>query len=146
MSTPDAGTELQVLQQQVAQGLVNAAPPGWVVVRGTCSRAGKTGELQAVAVMQDGTEVGLSGLGFPVSKGFRGIRERLYEPGKGAWYTAVCTVTSSGAISFDLDHDNEPQWDIDVVPGTYAEDLEMFPRDEEHRPAWLQEKLRLAGG
>ncbi len=146
MSTGREDADLQALQQQIGRSLVDAAPPGWVELRSTCLRVGKTDELQAIAVLQDGSEVGLSGLGFPVSRAFRGMRQALYRPGRGAWYTAKCTVTASGSMSFDFDYDSEPQWDVDVVPESYVEDLEMFPRDEEHRPAWLREKLRLAGG
>ncbi len=65
----------------------------------------------------------------------------LYQPGKGTWFTARCTITADGRMSFDFDYDNEPEWDIDVYPDAYAEDQEKYPRDEEHQPDWLKHKL-----
>lgn len=44
----------------------------------------------------------------------------------------------------DVDYDNEPDWKIPVVPATYAEEQEQFPRDLEHQPEWYQQKLREA--
>lgn len=75
------------------------------------------------------------------------LRRPTPQPGKGAQDTAVVTVTSSGSLLFDDDDDDddEPQWHIDVVPDSYVEDPEVFPRDEEHRLAWLRQKLDLAG-
>lgn len=133
------------LHQHIGQALVAAAPLGWVELRRVQVQVGKTGQAFHRAVLTNGEEDGRWSAPMAVGKALRELRSLMYRPGKGAWYTAVCTVTSSGEVSFDVD-DDEPQWDIDVVPETYAEDLEMFPRDEEHRPAWLQEKLRLAGG
>ncbi|NHC12931.1 hypothetical protein G9H71_03965 [Motilibacter sp. E257] len=69
----------------------------------------------------------------------------MYQQGKGAWYTARVGVTPDGRLSIDLDYDHEPQWRFDVVPETYVEDLEMFPRDEESLPGWLKEKVRQSG-
>ena len=134
------------LYQRIGQALVQAAPPGWVEVRATYVEAGTTGELQAVAVLSDGSYADLGSPALDLYDALSELRQLTHQPGRGAWYTAVVTVTYSGSIDLDLDHDSEPQWDVDVVPESYVEDLEMFPRDEEHRPAWLREKLRLAGG
>lgn len=145
MSTEPAALGPAELHQQIGQGLVAAAPPGWVELRMTQVQVGKAGQTLHRAVLTSGEEHGRWSTAMDVGEAMYELRRLTYQPGKGAWYTAVVTVTSSGSISFDFDYDGEPEWDIEVVPESYVEDLEMFPRDEEHRPAWLREKLELAG-
>lgn len=130
--------------QRIGHGLVSGAPVGWVDVRMVDIEVGNAAQSTNVAVMQDGAEIDDWGVDTAVYQALEDLRRVTYQPGQSAWYTAVVTVTAEGSVSFDFDYDNEPEWDIDVVPMTYVEDLEMFPRDEEHRPAWLREKLRLA--
>lgn len=137
--------EQQRLHQQIAHALVAAAPAGWSELRSVHREVGRTAEQQHVAVMADGQEVGLRGVPKEARKGYRALRELLYQPDKGTWYTATCTVTSDGRLSFDFDYDAEPKWSVPVVPGTYVEDLEMFPRAEAARPNWLRSKLAEAG-
>ncbi|MGI4895826.1 MAG: hypothetical protein ACRYF3_12010 [Janthinobacterium lividum] len=79
-----------------------------------------------------------------LDEAFWELRQALYQEGRGAWYSAKAVVTRDGGIIIDLDYDNEPQWHRPVVPLTYVRDLEMFPRDLEHQPEWLREKIREA--
>ena len=145
MTADPAPADPAELQEQIGQGMLAAAPAGWQELRMTVVQVGKSGQRLHRVVLASGEEHGRWSTPMSVGKAMRELRRLTYQSGKGAWYTAVVTVTPSGSISFDLDYDSEPQWDVDVVPETYVEDLEMYPRDEEHRPAWLREKLRLAG-
>ncbi|MFD0692098.1 immunity protein YezG family protein [Actinomadura fibrosa] len=72
---------------------------------------------------------------------FDELRAMMYERGKGAWFTVEFRLSRSGRFSIDYDFDNEPEWAAPVVPESYVEDLERFPREPENIPAWLQEKL-----
>lgn len=135
----------QQIYQEIGQALVSVAPPSWGHLTSVYRKAGKTAQSQSVATMTDGSAVGLRGLPRAFDKSFSALRELLYQADKGTWYTASCTVTSDGRISFDFDYDSEPDWSVPVVPGTYVEDLEMFPRAADARPEWLQQKLVEAG-
>ena len=134
------------LYARIGRALMDAAPAGWAELRGIYARAGKTAEWRASSLMQDGTEVDLDGVSWDFGKALKALREQLYQQGKGAWYTARVVITPDRRLSVDLDYDNEPQWRFDVVPGTYVEDLAMFPRDEATLPEWLKSKLRQAEG
>ncbi len=137
--------EQQRLHQQIAHALVEAAPAGWSELRSVHREVGRTAEQQHIALMPDGQLVGLRGVPKGVRRGYRALRELLYQPDKGTWYTATCTVTAQGRLSFDFDYDGEPEWSVPVVAGTYVEDLEMFPRAEDVRPEWLRRRLQEAG-
>lgn len=73
------------------------------------------------------------------------LRSVMYRPGAGTWFSSTWTLTkdASGRASADVsfNYDEEPDWDPPIRPFNYALDLEDFPRDEEHIPAWLRERL-----
>lgn len=73
------------------------------------------------------------------------LRELMYRPGAGTWFSATWTLTKDDAdrVSADVsfNYDEEPDWDPPIRPFNYALDLEDFPRDEEHIPGWLRERL-----
>ena len=54
------------------------------------------------------------------------------------WYTAHVTIMSDGDVDLAFDYDREPEWSTRVVPATYLEDLEVFPRTEDNLPVWLR--------
>ncbi|MBB3092121.1 agglutinin cell wall attachment protein [Nocardioides albus] len=74
------------------------------------------------------------------------LRRVMYEPGKGAWFSARWTIasgedeqTSSPQVVFN--YDDEPVWRWPAHPGLYAIDLETYPRDEDRVPGWLRQKV-----
>ncbi|MFI5623941.1 agglutinin cell wall attachment protein [Nocardioides sp. NPDC051685] len=74
------------------------------------------------------------------------LRRVMYEPGKGAWFSARWTIACEGGetptTNVAFNYDDEPVWRWPAHPGLYAIDLETFPRDEERVPAWLREKVK----
>jgi hypothetical protein len=73
------------------------------------------------------------------------LREVMYRPGAGTWFSVTWTLTKSdtGEVAADVsfNYDEEPDWDDPINPGLYGLDLEDFPRDEEHIPDWLRRRL-----
>ncbi len=73
------------------------------------------------------------------------LRPGMYQPSKGAWFTATYGAFSDGGYRVDFDYDNEPSFPFDLYSGSFAKDLAQFPRDGHHIPVWLQQKLEIAG-
>lgn len=75
------------------------------------------------------------------------LRRVMYEPGKGAWFSARWTIASSEADEeknrpqIVFNYDDEPVWRWPAHPGLYAIDLEKFPRDDDRVPGWLRQKV-----
>lgn len=75
------------------------------------------------------------------------LRRVMYQPGKGAWFSARWTITNGGgngekiSANVAFNYDDEPVWRRPAHPGLYALDLETFPRDEESIPDWLRQKV-----
>ncbi|XVQ12476.1 immunity protein YezG family protein [Spirillospora sp. CA-255316] len=146
-SSPDiADMSPAQLFNQIGRILVADAPSGWQEILLTERYLFRRSEEVALATLKDGRVKGFTpGDGFELIDLFTALRKITYQPGKGAWFTAKFKLTIDGKFSIDYDYDNEPEWDVPIVPETYAEDLERFPRAPEYIPEWLQEKLREAG-
>ncbi|MFC5997808.1 hypothetical protein ACFP6A_03590 [Quadrisphaera sp. GCM10027208] len=128
------------LIRTIGQAFVDAAPREWTEGKIVYRRAGKTAEYQETAVLPDGRVVGVDA-GRGAAKAFKELRRLMYQPGKGTWFTAVCTLYPDGRTTFDFDFDNEPEWASPTVAGHYVEDVEQYPRDDEHTPDWLRQRL-----
>lgn len=82
------------------------------------------------------------------------LREVMYHPPMGTWFSARWSITSVGPTTTGsaaeistrvvFNYDQEPVWSWPAHPGLYGLDLEKFPRDEEHVPRWLREKVNSA--
>jgi hypothetical protein len=132
----------EALYAQIGAALLAAAPADWQELHVTYAEASTVPEARAWAVRTDGSQLGLRGVGGAVMNTFEQLRQLCYRPGRGTWFSARAAITGPGReVRVDLDYDSEPQWRSPVVPKTYAEDLELFPRDAAHQPAWLQQRL-----
>jgi hypothetical protein len=137
--------DVLALHRRIGRALVAEAPSGWERLEMTCWQAARTGGSRKWATFPDGSTTWIRGVDMDFHDAVRELRRALYREGRGTWYTAEAVITRDGRIVFAFDVDGEPQWDAPVVPSTYVEDLKMFPRDLEHQPEWLREKVREAG-
>ena len=129
--------------QSIGDAFFASAPEGWVSGDLHFRQVGKTGEFGRTATLADGTEVRFR-MPSSIVRTFREMRTLMAQPGKGAWFTARCHIEASGRITFDFDYDNEPSWSTPTSVGHYLEEWEKHPRDPEHTPPWLAQRLQEA--
>lgn len=133
-------SELEALTHQVGEAFVLRAPIGWVTGTIDFCQVGKTGEMETVATMPDGSRIPFS----PDRSAVRALhqmRTLMARPGTGAWFSARCRLRAPGWLSFDFDYDNEPAWSTPTSVGHYLEEAERHPRSPEHTPPWLARRL-----
>ncbi len=72
------------------------------------------------------------------------LREVMYEPGKGTWFSMTIKITPKGdGWEADYNYTDKPVWELgEPVNDTYAQELYLFPRDEEHIPDWFKEAMQ----
>ncbi|MBP2264797.1 exonuclease III [Pseudarthrobacter sp. PvP004] len=72
------------------------------------------------------------------------LREVMYRPGKGTWFSMTLKVTPKGdGWEADYNYTEKPVWELgEPVNDTYAQELYLFPRDEEHIPDWFKEEMK----
>lgn len=133
--------EWSVLLQTIAHALVAAVPQGWNRIqfefRGTVQISGARLEsITADSAMERHSVPKVA------MREFDRLREAMYEPGRGTWFTARLVIDQSGGYEIDFDYDFEPDFNPRLTAGAYALDLRHFPRDDAHTPIWLQDKLR----
>ncbi|WP_018655059.1 hypothetical protein [Actinomadura flavalba] len=69
------------------------------------------------------------------------LRRVMYRRGKGAWFTALLEVERSGRFSAEFDYDGEPDFHPALTAAAFRQDLDRFPRHDEHIPDWLRARL-----
>ncbi|MEV4600311.1 TNT domain-containing protein [Amycolatopsis sp. NPDC049253] len=67
---------------------------------------------------------------------FHALRAGMYRQGRGTWLQARFVLAPGGTFDFDFFVDGEPQWTTPPEPGAYRDELETFPREDEHIPDW----------
>ncbi|GGM59092.1 hypothetical protein GCM10012275_32800 [Longimycelium tulufanense] len=147
LDTDDAPTtgeddRSEELLQVIGSGLLGIAPAGWRRIDLKATMASSVHDLALTVVMEDGTTAGFATPPQVTSAAVE-LRQLMYQPGLGTWFSMRYTMDppSRFHVSFNFDHD--PLWNPPVPATVLAQDLEAFPRDDEHVPGWL--RARLAG-
>ena len=82
-----------------------------------------------------------------VTPSFERLRQLMYNeaPFRGAWYTAVMTITHDGKFTTDFEYDKKPVFRYESSDEEYVRDFRHFPRNEASTPEWLKEIVRKHG-
>lgn len=140
-----------VAQQQALEGLagamVDAAPEGWRQLTYVACRVGAYDHDLLVFRAADEEVYRLpvpDGVYAPVEK----LKRSLYAPdrGTGTWLTMAVSVHETMKYSADYNYDSEPEPQPEVSALAYRQEMERFPRSEEHVPEWMKHKLEEARG
>lgn len=143
---PTSGGESHAeLIQQLGGALLDLVPEeGWRRIDLVSTMTVPVQDLGLTVIMDDGSTPDITPpkeLNVILAK----LRTLLYEPGRGTWFSARISMNPPGRIFYNYNLDYEPVLTEPMAPEHYAEDLKMFPRDEEHMPGWLRAKLAVAG-
>jgi hypothetical protein len=71
------------------------------------------------------------------------LRDGMARPGRGTWFTLKFHLVHPDTYSAEFDRDGEPDWTQPPAPEHLAEELEIYPRDDDAIPAWLRERAGL---
>jgi hypothetical protein len=134
------------IYRDIGQAFHERCPSGWLSGRIICRQVGTMSEYMAEASMPDGSVYYPTRVSRTFGPYFDELRDLFAQPGKGTWFTAVCTLSAEGRFSLDLDYDHEPEWQTPVSAGHYLEDWSRYPREPATTPAWLTAKLVEARG
>ncbi|MBW4716080.1 hypothetical protein [Saccharothrix obliqua] len=76
-----------------------------------------------------------------LTEAFEEMRQVLYQPGRGAWFSCRCVVNAPARIDITYNFDHDPLFTPPVPAADFARDLEAFPRDDAFVPDWLRVRL-----
>ncbi|OXM48392.1 hypothetical protein CFP71_33265 [Amycolatopsis thailandensis] len=138
------GESHEDLIQQLGTALLNLVPvEGWRRIDLVSAMTVPAQDLGLTVIMDDGSRPEIAPpheLNVILAK----LRTLLYQRGRGTWFSARISMNPPGAIFYNYNNDYEPVLTPPMEPEHYVEDLKMFPRDPDHIPAWLGEKLAAA--
>lgn len=127
---------------RLVEALLATAPAGWgrieVVVRATVLMY----DFEAKARLANGAVAPIE-LSSDFVQGCQELRQEMYEPGRGTWFSMRVALDSQLGRQVDFNFDLDPLWEVPPEPASYTRDVETFPRDEEHMPDWLRAAVEL---
>lgn len=91
-------------------------------------------------VLYDGT-VAPREMPLEVRRAFVDMRDLLYEPDQGTWFSARFVMDPPDHYRVAFNFDVDPVWDPPVAAEVYAKDLETYPRSPGNTPRWLHAVL-----
>ena len=134
----------QKLLDQIARDLIQLMPDGFDAATARFRILTTLGQIEGIASCGDGTTLVFSGFDQSTIDALKQLRQLMYRPGVGTWFSGSITVTRRGASDPQFSYDDEPCWTREVTDDDYAADLQACPRDPGHIPAWLVRRLPVA--
>lgn len=129
------------LEQELCSALVQMMPEGWRHGLFTFSAVGSVRQATFDVALDDGREISAETLPPSLLDRFAELRRRAHRPGRGTWISVVVELEPD-RTRVRYNHDEEPGW-IAARPTSqdWVDELEQFPRDPDHVPAWLRQRL-----
>jgi hypothetical protein len=128
--------EQEEILRGIGRRLSETLRPGWSRATFTFSGVVGGGSLASLEVVDE--EGHSTGEGYPDGMGklCGRLKNGMYRPGAGTWFTMTYTLSADGSYTTGFDYDGEPEQG-GFGPEHYAKELARFPRDPEHTPDWL---------
>lgn len=147
-TTPESGEPSSMRQanliREIAYAIADSAPDGWIRVRFVDDVLHGESAPSTYASTQDG-ETKIPSSSQADSLAWQ-LREVMYEEGRGTWYTIEMEISRDGEVTTRFNYEDKPEFaPVPPSPLSFVEDHNHFPRDLEHRPAWLREILDTHG-
>jgi hypothetical protein len=139
---PGFGPEEQsALLGKIGNLVAHFCPADWVQVMITYRAAGDYTEMPVM--VRRATDGGLE-LWTPrpeVAALFAELRAKMYQPGRGTWYSVTAHVFLNSRVESRFLWDDQPDWDGEPPVSALLRELTDFPRDEPMVPDWLRERV-----
>ncbi|MCP3013075.1 antitoxin YezG family protein [Nocardiopsis dassonvillei] len=130
----------QKILKEAGTEILKEAPEGWERI--TYSRESVIDHSSSLSIIELASGESVRKWP-PVTVGtlFDDLRAGMYKDGKGTWFSLEYVITRPGKFKVRYNYDEDPHILFPTAWG-FTNDLKYFPRDEEHIPEWLHEKLR----
>jgi hypothetical protein len=126
--------------QDIGRVLLRMAPPGWRRIDLKVLMVAPGHDIALTMIMDDGTTDAVESPAV-IGEIAAELRARMYREGEGTWFGMRYTLDPPSDFHVSYNFDFDPLWEPPIRPDVFAEDVAAFPRDEQHIPRWLREKL-----
>ncbi len=134
----------QPLLEEIGAAMVRSSPEGWRRIGLDVTAAANVTRTTMRVDLND-ESVARTTIDDEGQDAVERLREVMHRDDTGTWYNATLTVDESGKLVTQFDYDNPPfggiydENDLDsgtADPELLREDHRMYPRADEHLPAW----------
>ena len=134
----DHSEKIEILKE-IGKTLLTGAPQGWSKIIYISDSVVDHSTDDYRVENESGNNI--AGWG-PVTLGplLKDLRAGMYREGSGTWFSIKYTITRPGKFHVEYNYDEKPHILFPTAWG-YTNDLKRFPRDDEHIPDWLRQKL-----
>lgn len=132
-------TEQDTLVKQIGLALLRVAPSDWEQIVVTYRAIGRYHEVIGEVTTDDETTDSWSPPPDIIAL-FGRLRSGMYREGRGTWFNTIYQLDRPSSYNLEYDRD-EPDWDQIPPSQAFADELRLFPRDEENIPDWLRRRL-----
>ena len=133
------------LMQRIGNLLLDVAPPDFRRIDVLVKMTVAVQDTELAVYLQDGsTPEVLPPAG--LNAAFAELRQLLYRPDRGTWFSARCVVNAPSRIDINYNLDHDPLFLPPVPVADFARDLQTFPRHDDFVPSWLRERVVEAAG
>lgn len=129
-----------LLVSWICAQLVQSAPEGWRRIDFTAMLTTSARDIRYTVILDDGRSPAAE-LPEDINFALDDLRMEMYDLDKGTWFSLRFVIDPPDEYFAVFNFNLDPGWDPPLPPEAYQEDLDEFPRSEEHIPAWLQENL-----
>jgi hypothetical protein len=138
----DEGRYNQMIQDigRVLLRMAPQGPPGWRRIDLKVLMVAPGHDITVTVIMEDGTTNTVEPSEV-IGQIAAELRARMYRAGEGTWFGMRYTLDPPSDFHVSYNFDFDPLWEPPIRPDVFAEDVAAFPRDEQHIPGWLREKL-----
>jgi hypothetical protein len=132
------------LIEQIAREVVDQVPGEWTSVSLEMRQLAPISEFSMPVTRPSGEIVQPAPAPRSSYPLLRELREVMYRPGSGTWFSAKLTISREGKVDAAFNYDDEPAWKVQPASIHYPQDLAKFPRDDGSIPEWLRSQLERA--
>ncbi|MEU7530275.1 hypothetical protein AB0A74_31425 [Saccharothrix sp. NPDC042600] len=123
----------------ITERLVFDLPAGWSHLQLVYAAVGEYVAFSGLLRMENGGLYGWVPPDDDVKERFAALRAGMARPDRGTWFQATLRLDYPDQYSVDYNRTDLPDFGTPPPAEAYARELELFPRAEEHTPAWLRD-------
>ncbi|MEC3892822.1 immunity protein YezG family protein [Nocardiopsis sp. LDBS1602] len=125
---------------EIAFNITKELPDGWVSADYYSMFMGAYG-IQQIDVEKEGGEVARVSLPPSFIINTMQLRSGMYKENEGTWLSWELNVSNEGRYRSKFNYDTIPPYTFSPSDREYIRETELFPREGEHMPSWLQDKI-----
>lgn len=141
LTSPRDWSNRDVVLNEAVGLLVQTTPPNWKAITLNIQIVGGSISYEAGAGLNDGQSITYKAVPNAVIHYMVQAKKLMAIPGQGAPLFMAITLDEDKKVTVNPNYEATPPWADRVPDEAWRAELTMFPRDAEHTPEWLADRI-----